>query len=29
MSSYLKLDHVSKTFQRGAQTTEVLRDIQL
>jgi nitrate/nitrite transport system ATP-binding protein len=29
MSSYLKLDNVGKTFQRGAQTTEVLRDIQL
>jgi nitrate/nitrite transport system ATP-binding protein len=29
MSSYLKLDHVSKTFHRGTQTTEVLRDIQL
>ena len=29
MPSYLKLDHVGKTFQRGSQTTEVLRDIQL
>ena len=29
MASYLKLDHVSKTFHRGTQTTEVLRDIQL
>jgi nitrate/nitrite transport system ATP-binding protein len=29
MPSYLKLDHVGKTFQRGMQTTEVLADIQL
>jgi nitrate/nitrite transport system ATP-binding protein len=29
MASYLKLDHISKSFVRGAQTTEVLRDIQL
>src|SRR5688572_15383680 len=29
MPSYLKLDHVGKTFQRGVQTTEVLADIQL
>jgi len=29
MSSYLKLDHVSKAFQRGAQTTDVLRNVQL
>ena len=26
---YLKLDHVSKSFQRGANSTEVLRDINL
>ena len=29
MPSYLKLDHVGKTFERGMQTTEVLADIQL
>jgi nitrate/nitrite transport system ATP-binding protein len=29
MSSYLKLDHVSKSFQRGSQTSDVLRDVQL
>jgi nitrate/nitrite transport system ATP-binding protein len=27
--SYLKIDHVDKTFQRGAATTEVLKDISL
>ncbi|HRF07972.1 MAG TPA: ABC transporter ATP-binding protein [Xanthobacteraceae bacterium] len=26
---YLKIDHVDKTFQRGSQSTEVLRDIAL
>jgi len=26
---YLKIDHVDKTFQRGSQSTEVLRDITL
>jgi nitrate/nitrite transport system ATP-binding protein len=29
MSAYLKLDHIGKTFTRGAQSTEVLRDIRL
>lgn len=29
MSDYLKLDHVDKTFRRGGQTTEVLKDINL
>lgn len=27
--SYLKIDHVDKSFQRGASTTEVLKDISL
>ncbi len=27
--SYLKIDHVDKRFQRGAATTEVLKDISL
>ena len=29
MSAYLKLDHIEKTFRRGAQTTEVLKEINL
>ena len=29
MKSYLKIDHVAKTFKRGNQTTEVLKDISL
>lgn len=29
MTAYLKLDHIGKTFARGAQATEVLRDIRL
>jgi nitrate/nitrite transport system ATP-binding protein len=29
MSSYLKIDHLSKTFTRGSQETEVLHDITL
>ena len=29
MSAYLKLDRIGKTFTRGAQSTEVLRDIRL
>jgi len=29
MPAYLKLDHISKTFRRGATETEVLRDINL
>ncbi|GGA35047.1 ABC transporter ATP-binding protein [Pelagibacterium lentulum] len=29
MASYLKLDHIGKTFTRGAQKSEVLRDINL
>jgi nitrate/nitrite transport system ATP-binding protein len=29
MKTYLKIDHVSKTFNRGSQTTEVLHDITL
>jgi nitrate/nitrite transport system ATP-binding protein len=28
-TTYLKIDHVSKTFTRGTQTTEVLHDITL
>ena len=27
--SYLKIDHVDKRFQRGAATTEVLKDVSL
>jgi nitrate/nitrite transport system ATP-binding protein len=29
MTAYLKIDHVDKTFTRGSQQTEVLRDITL
>ncbi len=29
MTSYLKIDHVDKTFKRGSQETEVLKDITL
>jgi nitrate/nitrite transport system ATP-binding protein len=29
MASYLKIDHLSKTFTRGSQETEVLHDITL
>jgi nitrate/nitrite transport system ATP-binding protein len=29
MSGYLKIDHVDKTFTRGSQQTEVLKDISL
>jgi nitrate/nitrite transport system ATP-binding protein len=29
MTDYLKLDHIDKTFQRGGQVTEVLKDINL
>ena len=29
MTPYLKLDHIDKTFVRGSQTTEVLKDINL
>lgn len=29
MSAYLKLDYIGKSFTRGAQSTEVLRDIRL
>src|SRR5882757_5555518 len=29
MSAYLKIDHLSKTFTRGAQETEVLHDVTL
>ena len=29
MSGYLKIDHVDKTFTRGSQQTEVLKDINL
>ena len=29
MTPYLKLDHIDKTFARGAQVSEVLRDITL
>ncbi|CAN7451195.1 ABC transporter ATP-binding protein [Bosea sp. LjRoot237] len=28
-SAYLKIDHVEKTFQRGAATTNVLKDVSL
>ena len=27
--SYLKIDHIDKTFQRGATSTPVLKDISL
>ena len=29
MSSYLKLDHIDKSFQRGGVTSEVLREVNL
>ena len=29
MTAYLQIDHLSKTFTRGAQETEVLHDITL
>ena len=29
MTGYLKLDHIDKSFSRGGQTTEVLKDINL
>ena len=29
MKTYLKIDHVSKSFARGSQTTEVPHDITL
>jgi nitrate/nitrite transport system ATP-binding protein len=29
MAAYLQIDHLSKTFKRGSQETEVLRDITL
>ena len=29
MASYLKLDHVDKSFQRGGVSTEVLKDVNL
>ena len=29
MSGYLKIDHVDKTFTRGSQQTEVLKEISL
>jgi len=29
MSGYLKLDHIDKSFSRGGQSTEVLKDINL
>jgi nitrate/nitrite transport system ATP-binding protein len=29
MSGYLKLDHIDKSFQRGSQITEVLKDVNL
>src|SRR6201991_3382868 len=29
MTAYLKLDHIDKTFTRGAATTEVLKDVSL
>src|SRR5215469_107307 len=29
MKPYLKLDHIDKTFVRGSQRTEVLKDITL
>ncbi|MEO8882710.1 MAG: ATP-binding cassette domain-containing protein, partial [Devosia sp.] len=29
MSAYLQIDHVDKTFERGGQRSEVLKDITL
>src|SRR5262245_18322863 len=29
MTSYLKIDHVDKSFQRGNRETEVLKDVSL
>ncbi|THV20233.1 ABC transporter ATP-binding protein [Peteryoungia ipomoeae] len=29
MSAYLKIDHIDKSFERGGQTTEVLKDVSL
>ena len=29
MAAYLKLDHIDKSFERGAQVSEVLRDVTL
>ncbi|TGV00523.1 ABC transporter ATP-binding protein, partial [Mesorhizobium sp. M8A.F.Ca.ET.173.01.1.1] len=29
MTAYLKLDHIDKTFTRGSQVSEVLKDIKL
>src|SRR5262249_6718587 len=29
MTAYLKIDHLDKSFARGSQTTEVLRDVTL
>ncbi|RVA57172.1 ATP-binding cassette domain-containing protein, partial [Mesorhizobium sp. M7A.F.Ca.US.001.01.1.1] len=29
MTAYLKLDHIDKSFTRGAQVSEVLKDIRL
>ena len=29
MNAYLKIDHVEKTYQRGAASTNVLKDISL
>ena len=29
MNSYLKIDHVDKTFNRGSRETEVLKDVTL
>ncbi|CAN1525212.1 TauB ABC-type nitrate/sulfonate/bicarbonate transport system, ATPase component [Rhabdaerophilaceae bacterium] len=29
MTGYLKLDHIDKSFSRGGQTTDVLRDVNL
>ncbi|TIW39284.1 MAG: ATP-binding cassette domain-containing protein, partial [Mesorhizobium sp.] len=29
MTAYLKLDHIDKSFTRGGQVSEVLKDIRL
>ncbi|TJW31600.1 MAG: ATP-binding cassette domain-containing protein, partial [Mesorhizobium sp.] len=29
MAAYLKLDHIDKSFARGGQVSEVLKDIRL
>ena len=29
MKAYLRIDHIDKSFTRGASTTEVLKDVSL